>query len=128
MQPDITQSFHIQQCLEVAYSAAADNGYEQAWITYEATEHFLDLLRNTDLSRTALEWNEGAVAIEKKSDFLCFSQPGQDSMNVSKCVFWPAGPRLLSETSANRGGFVSPFVFDKTPVLVVDQILGSEYL
>jgi hypothetical protein len=60
----------------------------------------------------ALERDEGAVAIEEKRYLSRFSQPGQDSMNVSKCVFWPAGgpPARLF------GSFV------------VDQILGSEYL
>jgi hypothetical protein len=60
----------------------------------------------------APERDEGAVAIEQKGDLLRFSQLGQDSINVSKCVFWPAG------------GPVAPLFGS----FVVDQILGSEYL
>ena len=65
---------------------------KQARIGRKAAEHFLDLVRDTDVSRMALEWNEGAVAIEKKkSDVLSFSQAGQNSLDVSKYEFWPAG-------------------------------------
>ena len=90
VQPEIMQSFHVQQRLEVTNSAAADNGYEQASISHKPTEHLLDLRRHADFGRMGLEWNEGSVAIEKKRDFLCFPQPGQDSTNVCKCGFRPA--------------------------------------
>src|SRR6185437_228005 len=64
VQPEITQSFHIQQCLEITHPAAADNGYEKASISHKAAEHLFDLWRHADFGRVGLQWNEGSVAIE----------------------------------------------------------------
>ena len=112
VQPKIMQPFHVQQCPQVMHPAAADNGYEQPLIGHKPAEDLLDVRRDTDFGRMGLEWNEGSVAIEKQRDFLCFAQPSQDSTNISKYGFRPAG------------GPPAP-LFGR---FVVGQILWSEYL